>query len=204
MPCVNLLEYLDSSGYWDEIIPIITYVGWLFMQKKVKEVYLDEKHTSRYLAICQQEQIHAAYQEASLGILYELKPMCDTMQWRSCWGVKLFTLWYLTTRHARLFLFFLLSLFSIENLNTMKKINNFASGISSAVNSPIPTSLKGTVDSNGGGMSRGVNVALLGECKKAAKILNSFMGRLFRWGLRSCSKEWCCWQYKTRSWSRHG
>ncbi|KAF1801808.1 hypothetical protein V8B55DRAFT_1474136 [Mucor lusitanicus] len=38
----------------------------------------------------------------------------------------------------------------------MKKINNFASGISSAVNSPIPTSLKG-------------------ECKKAAKILNSFL-----------------------------
>ncbi|KAI7902635.1 uncharacterized protein BX663DRAFT_509917 [Cokeromyces recurvatus] len=38
----------------------------------------------------------------------------------------------------------------------MKKINNFASGISSAINSPIPTNLAG-------------------ECKKAAKILNSFI-----------------------------
>ncbi|KAI8370307.1 hypothetical protein BD560DRAFT_397059 [Blakeslea trispora] len=38
----------------------------------------------------------------------------------------------------------------------MKKINNFASGVSSSINSPIPTSLAG-------------------ECKKAAKILNSFI-----------------------------
>ncbi|KAG2229894.1 hypothetical protein INT48_001329 [Thamnidium elegans] len=39
----------------------------------------------------------------------------------------------------------------------MKKLNSFTSNISSAMNSPIPTSLAG-------------------ECKKAAKILNSFVG----------------------------
>ncbi|KAI9485624.1 MAG: hypothetical protein EXX96DRAFT_545823 [Benjaminiella poitrasii] len=38
----------------------------------------------------------------------------------------------------------------------MKKINSFASGVSSTINSPIPTNLAG-------------------ECKKAAKILNSFI-----------------------------
>ncbi|KAI8085863.1 uncharacterized protein B0P05DRAFT_534023 [Gilbertella persicaria] len=38
----------------------------------------------------------------------------------------------------------------------MKKINSFASGVSSSINSPIPTSLAG-------------------ECKKAAKILNGFI-----------------------------
>ena len=79
----------------------------------------------------------------------------------------------------------LLLFISIPFFKTMKKINNFASKASSSINSPLPTSLAGKVK------TRGTQDNLLaitfltfsfnpGECKKAAKILNSFVGKFIR------------------------